>query len=111
MDLGADIFEAAEYPRPVALSGRVPINVSTKNGPIKRGDLLTASSLPGVAVRTDKAGQVIGSALEDYDAPTDEVGKILVFINTGYSTGARLKTILAKQGVNLDEKQPPFTVF
>jgi len=37
--------------RPLALSGRVPCKVTTENGPIKPGDLLTTSSKPGYAMK------------------------------------------------------------
>jgi hypothetical protein len=36
---------------PVALCGRVPCKVVVENGPIRRGDLLTASSTPGHAMK------------------------------------------------------------
>jgi hypothetical protein len=51
---------------PVALQGRVPCRVQ---GPVKKGDRLVSSDLPGVACRMDKAlyepGCIIGKALED----------------------------------------------
>lgn len=50
---------------PVISTGKVYILVSAKNGLIKKGDLLTSSTIPGVAVRADKDGYVIGTALED----------------------------------------------
>ncbi len=50
---------------PIALSGRVPVKVSIENGIILAGDRLTASSVPGHAMRTDTAGRVIGVAIED----------------------------------------------
>jgi hypothetical protein len=54
--------------RPVlAIAGRVPVKVTTENGPIQVGDLLVASSAPGVAMRGDPAaavGCVVGKAME-----------------------------------------------
>lgn len=52
---------------PLALSGRVPVILSTENGPIKRGDQLMLSSLPGVAMKATSTGVTIGIALEDFD--------------------------------------------
>ena len=52
--------------KPVALSGRVPVKVSNENGEIKPGDFLTSSSIPGVAMKATKPGQVIGKALEGF---------------------------------------------
>jgi len=77
---------------PVALSGRVPVKVSTENGPIKPGDVLVAGSIPGTAMRSDKAGVMIGLALENFDQPG--VGTVTAFIKTGYYTGANLKAVM-----------------
>lgn len=101
--MGKDLLAAAHHPMPIALAGRVPVSVSSANGVVHAGDMLTASDIPGVAVRTDKAGQIIGSALEDYNGPAGAAGKMLVFVQTGYSTGARLKSVMASHGINLDE--------
>jgi len=60
-------FNPNQNPQPIGLAGRVPVKVSLENGPIKQGDLLTSSSIPGVAMKASRPGQVIGTALEDYD--------------------------------------------
>lgn len=70
---------------PVALNGRVPVKVSTKNGAIRIGDYLTSSTIPGVAVKATKAGPVIGTALEGFDS-TDP-GKVLMFVKNTYYNG------------------------
>jgi hypothetical protein len=74
-----DVFNEAENPRPVTLVGRVPVKVVTENGPIVTGDLLTSSSIPGVAMKATSAGMVIGQALSSYSA--DGVGKVVLFVN------------------------------
>ena len=79
--------------QPVAISGRVPVKVSTINGNISKGDFLTSSSIPGVAMKATKPGQVIGKALEDFVCHPDPIqgvtqschGKILVFVNISYA--------------------------
>ncbi len=76
---------------PVALSGRVPVHVSTENGPIQMGDSLTASSIPGVAVKATKAGPIIGQAMEDYTGPGS--GTITAFLKVGYFTGESLASL------------------
>jgi hypothetical protein len=43
------------------------VKLSTENGPIKAGDPLMLSSLPGVAMKAKGTGVVIGTALEDFD--------------------------------------------
>ncbi|MCA9361926.1 hypothetical protein KC906_00985, partial [Candidatus Kaiserbacteria bacterium] len=69
MTLGADDKSLVEGERgyPVALTGRVPVKLSTENGPIKKGDVLMLSSLPGVAMKATGTGATIGIALEDFD--------------------------------------------
>ncbi|MCB9815077.1 right-handed parallel beta-helix repeat-containing protein [Candidatus Nomurabacteria bacterium] len=58
---------AGERGYPVALAGRVPVKLSTENGPINKGDSLMLSSLPGVAMKAKGTGVVVGTALEDFD--------------------------------------------
>ncbi|MDO8583856.1 MAG: hypothetical protein Q7R83_01620, partial [bacterium] len=71
-------------PVAVALSGRVPVKVTTKNGSIKAGDYLTTSDLPGVAMKATKAGIAIGQALTAFEGPGE--GTVVVFIkNTNYT--------------------------
>lgn len=64
--------------KPLALSGRVPVKVSTENGSIKPGDSLTTSSIPGVAMKATHAGPVIGMALSEFSEKN--IGIVLVFI-------------------------------
>lgn len=62
----------------VALQGRVPCKVI---GKINKGDMLVASSTPGVACAAEgeiKTGTVIGKSLEHYDS--DQVGVIEIAI-------------------------------
>jgi len=81
--LGNSFNEATddwEDNRPVlAIAGRVPLQVTTENGPIRIGDLLVSSSIPGYAMRCSdpqKAmGTVVGKAME----PLEEgIGVIVV---------------------------------
>jgi hypothetical protein len=52
---------------PIGLKGRVPIKLSTENGPIKKGDRIALSSIPGVGMKATESSRVVGIALEDYD--------------------------------------------
>ncbi len=63
---------------PIALSGRVPIKLSTENGPIKVGDKIMLSSIPGVGMKADGSGLIVGVAIEDFDG---EHAYSLGFIN------------------------------
>ena len=92
---------------PIALMGRVPTNVSTINGPIKVGDPITSSQIPGVGMKATEPGQIVGKALESFDSSkcTESVslsatnsanfgivpsvqsaceGTILVYVNPGF---------------------------
>ena len=70
----------------VALAGRVPLKVTTLNGPIRAGDPLTASPLPGVAMRASHAGRIVGFALRSYDR--NGIGAVLTFLSPQWSPGA-----------------------
>ncbi|TSC80192.1 MAG: Uncharacterized protein G01um101429_236 [Parcubacteria group bacterium Gr01-1014_29] len=51
----------------VIVSGGVAlVRVSTINGPIRTGDYITTSAIPGIGVKADQFGIIIGTALEDY---------------------------------------------
>ncbi|GAK57755.1 hypothetical protein U27_04722 [Candidatus Vecturithrix granuli] len=67
--------------KPIALVGRVLCNVSTENGTIHIGDLLTTSNTPGYAMKaTDfekRQGAILGKALQAFDG---DRGKILVLV-------------------------------
>jgi hypothetical protein len=66
--------KASKAEIPMAMVGIVPTKVSAENGPIKRGDLLVTSSLPGYAMKgTDRSkmlGAVVGKALGNLDSGT-----------------------------------------
>jgi hypothetical protein len=83
--------------RPLALAGRVPVKVSTENGPIAPGDRVVASSIPGVGMRATQAGMSVGIAAESFDGsrgdeleldPRHGTGTILVFVNLAPVAGA-----------------------
>ncbi len=83
----------------IALAGRVPMKVNLENGPIVKGDLLTPSSVPGVAMKATKAGIVVGQSMTDYngDMPTQielGYGYVVAFIKNAYSNGSKLADIL-----------------
>jgi len=74
--------------RLVLPSGITRVRVSTVNGDINEGDLLTSSSVPGVAKRLDRNGYALGNALEGYSASSpDEIGTILVTVNIHPAAG------------------------
>jgi hypothetical protein len=84
----------------LTLSGRVPTKVTAENGPIKIGDPLTSSSIPGVAAKATEPGMIIGYAMEDYN--NQSVGKIISFISVGWHGGG-----LDKSGYAQSYRQEP----
>lgn len=53
--------------KPVVRSGVTEVNVTTLNGPIKSGDYITSSQIPGKGAKASESGYVIGIALTDFD--------------------------------------------
>ncbi len=79
--------EFAEGAQPVVSSGTTMVNVSTKNGSIVKGDLITTSDTPGVGMKATKSGYVLGTALEGFDSPESAtVGQIAVSLNIHFNS-------------------------
>jgi len=82
---------------PVALVGRVLINVSNEEGEIAVGDKITVSSLDGIGMKsTDSFDTIVGMALQPFDndlavetaqvnGSEVKIGKILIFVNLNYA--------------------------
>jgi hypothetical protein len=69
----------------VGLVGQIDTKVSTQNGPIKVGDPLTSSAMPGVAVKATSAGPIIGHALADYsDINPNAITQIKVMVQPSW---------------------------
>ena len=82
--LGGDVD--SEYHQVLlALSGRVPVKVTGKDGAIRRGDILTASDIPGVAQKAFRPGKVLGYAIDDWNPEgADDIGEVMLFVHTQY---------------------------
>jgi len=91
----------------LSLAGRVPTKVCTENGPIKVGDYLTSSLIPGVAMKATKSGQVVGKAMEEYkEKNPKKVGKITVFVNPVWFGGdIQKKTESLEKTIQEQQKQ------
>jgi F0F1-type ATP synthase membrane subunit c/vacuolar-type H+-ATPase subunit K len=70
---------------PLISSGQVYMLVSSKEGNIKKGDLLATSIIPGVGVKAVKSGYVLGTALEDYmNSDSKKIDTIAVDLDLHY---------------------------
>jgi|GEM_PF-4918074 len=66
----------------VGLAGRVPVKVTSENGPISVGDPITISSVPGVGMKATRAGAIVGRALEAYVNPDPTaIGNVMLFLS------------------------------
>jgi hypothetical protein len=89
---------------PVALTGRVPVTVSTEGGEIKVGDYLTTSSERGVAMKAIKSGPVIGQAMTSFAGSGK--GTVIVFIKNGTATGSFTDLLeLTLPGITTDKSK------
>ena len=86
--VGYNINEA-DHPMPVALSGRVLVNVTDENGSIQVGDPITTSSTAGYGMKSTQVGMIIGHALSALPSGT---GQIMVFVNTSWYAGNVLQS-------------------
>ena len=71
----------------VALTGRVPVNVTNENGDIAPGDFLTSSArLPGYAMKATRSGYVLGQALESFQSASSATATstIMIFVKPAY---------------------------
>lgn len=79
----------------ILTNGKAYVRVSTKNGPIKKGDFITSSEIPGVGQKADKGGYVLGLALEDFTSNnSQDIGKILVSIDIRFQSLQNARTNL-----------------
>ena len=79
----------SDNPMPVALVGRVPVNVTNENGAIAVGDYITTSSTAGFGMKATQAGRVIGMALEAFNGTS---GQVMVQVNNSWYFGKLIGT-------------------
>ncbi len=71
-----------EKGRFIITQGIASVRVANINGPIKEGDFITTSTIPGVGVKADRNGYILGRSLQDYQGESPEsIGKVQVALN------------------------------
>jgi hypothetical protein len=71
---------------PILSTGIAQVKVTSENGPIKYGDLVTTSTLPGIGMRADKSGFILGVAQADYSSDNkDAIGEVPVDLNVKFA--------------------------
>lgn len=95
----------------VGLTGLVKTIVSTKNGLIEPGDIITSSTATGVGVKATKAGMVVGRALEGYtNSDPNARGTIMVSVHVSWydpQTALNENGILTYAGQTIASGQAP----
>lgn len=97
--------------RLIITSGITVIRVSTFNGNIAEGDFITSSPVPGVGMRADRNGYVVGKAIESYEnADKEQVGTIQIIVSVhpeGKLTGTRGNLLqFIRQGITVPVFSP-----
>ncbi len=87
--LKAGSFEREEGQRQVGMMGHILVKVSIENGPIRPGDSLTTSSLPGYAMKATRPVYVVGRAIKSFDGRQGRTGMIEVLVNLSWFGGIR----------------------
>jgi hypothetical protein len=74
------LIETSDGKIEVAIAGIVPVKVTDENGPIQRGDLLTTSSTPGVAMKATnpQIGTVLGKAMGVLESGTGVIEVLIM---------------------------------
>ena len=93
-DSRADGTKLNDHYLPLAIYGYFPVKVTVANGPIRRGDPLTSSSIPGRAMRATAACKIIGYALEDADGD----GTIQVFAHLSDNSALQVESLTGQLG-------------
>lgn len=74
----------------VLATGQAKVKVSTVNGPIEPGDVITTSETPGVGSKLNRSGFSLGIANEGFYAENqDEIGIISVDLSRHYAYSAQ----------------------
>lgn len=84
----------------VATTGRYNVLVSNQNGPVKKDDYITISSVAGIGMKTDgKQSRIIGKALSGFDGKTNISGKMNVKNSSGQEIPIALSLIAVEINV------------
>lgn len=97
--------------RLIVTSGISSIRVSSAGGNIADGDFITSSSVPGVGMKANRNGYVVGKAIEGYEnSDAGQVNKIQILVSVhpeGKLTGTRGNLLqFIRQGISVPVFSP-----
>jgi F0F1-type ATP synthase membrane subunit c/vacuolar-type H+-ATPase subunit K len=104
-------YENKEGIRLVLSTGTAVVRVTSVNGSIKKGNLITSSLKGGLGQLANRNGYVLGTALENYESgDANAAGEILVAINIHLAagmSGARSNLLMAlREGLSAPLFEP-----
>ena len=80
--IGQDARSSGAMVSVLALAGRVPVRVNLEGGPIKIGDRIALSSMPGVGRKASSLEASVGVAMENFDGSDgSSTGSVMAFVN------------------------------
>ena len=87
-----------DNPMPVALNGRVPVNIAPDSEAIEPGDFITTSGThAGKGTKATGAGYIVGKALEAWD-PASGKTQVMVFVQNGFYPGPSMTSYIQNGG-------------
>ncbi|MEI8338791.1 MAG: hypothetical protein WCF91_02580, partial [bacterium] len=91
-------IKAEDNPMPVALSGRVPVNIAPDSEAIEPGDFITTSGThAGKGTKATGAGYIVGKALEAWD-PASGKTQVMMFVQNGFYPGPSMTSYIQNGG-------------
>lgn len=99
---------------PVVFSGTTFVLTTAKNGIIKKGDFLTSSDIPGVAMKATRSGPMLGIALSDYKPSNPEAISLvpislnIKYVSLGKTLASQFESIFDLTKLTVEEEPSVF---
>ncbi len=94
-------INASDNPQPIALSGRVYVNIDPSSPDIEPGDMITISSTPGKGTKLTGSGFIVGKALEAWSSTSGQT-KVMIYIMNFYYNPSTVNEYFTLSGTTLN---------
>ena len=101
---GKELGIPGENRRLLALSGRIPVKISTSSASIKTGDFIGVSKEDGKAMKITGSGITTGRALESWDRDSEKE-TISVLVDTSYYSSNSLLSLSGDIKIAINEEE------
>ncbi len=98
--IGHNIY-SSDNPQPIALSGRVYVNIDPSSPDIEPGDMITISSTPGKGTKLTGSGFIVGKALEAWSSTSGQT-KVMIYIMNFYYNPSTVNEYFTLSGTTLN---------